>query len=405
MKSFISKFSLQKISFSRRASLLVSLLISFPTVYFLVSCNTIASRTKKHCKYINAYEKGLMDASNGKTKEGFYKEVKRCAEYGIPLNKDQYTKGRKEGLKAFCVHNKGYEFGLKGKIYLNICPKENEEVFLAGYREGDKKCLYESGYSHAVSGSQPVFASSTCLKLSAIQGQKEYAKGHFAGLKVFCTYDQGYEFGLKGKTYLNTCPKKRSNVFLKGYRAGDKKCLYESGYLHAFKGSKAAFASSVCLKLSATHSRKEYMKGRSAGLKAFCTYKEGYNLGLSNGYYQNICPKHLEGSFFKGYSLGLQEYKADQRQKELLAIEREKLAIERERTQQMIAIEQEKMDAERERTQYLLNIEDRRIEEQQATRKSLLNSQMQRCEYSSDCQEDGYCRYNYRLKDRVCQYD
>ena len=382
-----------------------SILISFFAVHFLVSCNTIASRTKKHCKYIDAYEKGRLDVSNGKTKEGFYKEVKRCAEYGILLNKDQYEKGREEGLKAFCVYNKGYEFGLKSKKYLNICPKKGEEVFLKGYREGDKKCLYESGYSHAVSGSKAVFASSQCLKLSENQGQKEYTKGRSAGLKVFCAYDQGYAFGLKGKTYLNTCPKKRSNIFLKGYRAGDRKCLYESGYSHAFNGGKAAFASSACLKLSVTHSRREYMKGRSAGLKTFCTYKEGYDLGLSNGYYQNICPKHLEQNFFKGYTLGLQEYKADQRQKELLAIEREKLAIERERTRQMIAIEQEKADAERERTQYQLGMEERRIREQQATRKSLLNSQMQRCRYSSDCQEDGYCKYNYRLKDRVCQYD
>ena len=402
MKSFISKFPLKKISGAKRTSLLVSVLISFFAVHFLVSCNTIASRTKKHCKYIDAYEKGREDALNGETKKGFYKEVKLCAEYGIPLNKDQYTKGRAEGLKAFCVYNKGYEFeSLKGKTYLNVCPKKSEEVFLKGYREGDKKCLHESGYSHAVNGREAVFASSQCLKLSENQGQKEYTKGHSVGLKVFCTYDQGYDFGLQGKTYLNTCPKKRSSVFLKGYRAGDRKCLYKSGYSHAVRGSKAAFTSSVCLKLSATHSQKEYMNGRSEGLKVFCTYKEGYNLGLTNGYYQNICPKHLEQSFFKGYSLGLQEYKTDQRQKELLAIEREKLAIERDRARQMIAIEQEKADVERERTQYLLDVENRRIKEQQATRKSLLNSQMQRCRYSSDCQEDGYCRYNYFIE-RLC---
>ena len=119
-----------------------------------------------------------------------------------------------------------------------------------------------------------------------------------------------------------------------------------------------------------------------SGLKIFCSYKTGYNLGLRNGYYQNICPKNLEPGFFKGYTLGLQEYKAEQRQKELLAIEQQKIAVERER-----------------------------IEEQRSARDEFLKLQnlggQQLCDYNSDCHSGGKCKYNYnyRLKDYVCQYD
>ena len=456
---------------------------------FLSSCTTTAARNRLYCKNINTYKKGRLDVSKGKTDKSFYEEVKHCSKYGVQLNEEQYKKGRTKELEILCTYDKGYKFGLKGKTYLNICPEKSAEAFLKGYRTGDKKCLYESGhfqamkgkkssfpnskclnlskdksekeyvkgwtaglktfcsyergyefglnekkyldicprdnsvdflkgykagdkkcsyelgYSQAMNGKKPSFSTSGCLKLSVTQSRKEYVKGRAAGLKMFCTYNKGHEFGMKSKKYLYTCPKKSSEAFLKGYRAGDRKCLYESGYSQAVAGGQDSFSASGCLKLSKTQSQREYTKGRNAGLKVFCTYRSGYNLGLNNDYYQNICPKKLEPNFFKGYTLGLQEYKADQRQKELLAIEQARIAVERERTQQMWNIEQEKIAAEKERTQQLLDIEKQRIRGQENVRRDLLNSQMQRCEFNSDCQEDGYCRYNFRLKDHVCKYD
>ena len=398
MKQIFSKAVLKKSAETSFQSLFFSIVVGWILTALLIGCVTTADIKRNYCKGIDTYKQGQIDVSRGKTENFFNKEAKKCAEYGVQLNQEQYEKGRQKELKNFCSYEKGYEFGLNGKKYLNICPKKLAADFFKGYRKGDKKCLYEVGYSDAVNGKITSFSSAKCLKLSADQDKTEYTKGWTAGLKVFCSYKTGYEFGLNGKKYQNICPKKLEVDFFKGYRKGDKKCLYEAGYSDAVNGETPSFSSTSCLKLSANQGQREYTKGRTAGLKVFCSYKTGYDLGLWNGHYQNICPKKLEVDFFKGYTLGLQEYKRDQRQKELLAIEQEKLAIERKRTQQLLAIEKEKIAVEKER-----------IKDQKASREDFLKLQMhskqQPCDYSSECYTGGVCRYNSRLKDYTCQYD
>ena len=373
----------------------------------LTGCITSSSIKRDYCRSIDTYKKGYLDVLNGKPAQSFNKEAQFCAEYEIALNQDQYNKGRTAGLKEFCTYEKGYQFGLNAKQYHNICPQEKATEFLKGYEEGDKKCLYESGYFNSLNGKpSSVFSSIKCLKLSKDKSEKEYMKGWKVGLKKFCNYKKGYEWGLNAKEYHNICPKSRVAKFLRGYRQGDKECLYKEGYSHALQGEPSSiFSYAKCLKLSKKHSNREYMKGWKAGVKVFCTYKNGYQLGLDNGQYQNICPKKLEADFFKGYTLGLQEYRAKKRQEELLAIEREKIAVEREKIREqqralheMQAIERKKITVEREK-----------IREQEKTREELLRLKelggRQLCSFNSDCGKYGKCRYDFRLKDRVCRYD
>ena len=355
----------------------------------LIGCISTRTVKRDYCNGIDAYREGRLDALDGKTTESFSEKIRICAEYGVVLNQNEYDKGRITGLKSFCTYETGYEFGLKGKSYRNICPQNKVEPFLKGYKDGDKKCLYEAGHSHALDGkTSSAFSSVNCLQLSKSHSQKEYNRGRRVGLKLFCTYRKGHEFGLKGRKYQNTCPKKRSVQFLKGYRQGDKKCLYEAGRSHAVSGEPSSTFSYVkCLKLSKSRSKKEYMKGWTAGVKVFCTYKKGYWLGLNNIEYKNICPKKLEPGFFKSYTLGLQEYKAKKRQEELLAIERQRIAVEREK----VAVEREK------------------VREQRRTREELLNLQKlggrQLCQFDSDCGKNGDCRYNFQLRKDICYYD
>ncbi len=373
----------------------------------LVGCITAGTIKRDYCNGINVYKEGRLDALNGKTTESFSEKNRMCAEYGVILNQSEYDKGRRDGLNVLCTYKKGYEFGLEARHYRNICPRSKVEPFLKGYHEGDKKCLYEAGRFHSLEGKTlSAFSSVKCLQLSKDQSQKEYNRGWRAGLKVFCTYQKGREFGFKGRKYQNTCPNKRSAPFLKGYRQGDKECLYEAGYSHAVSGEPSSTFSYVkCLKLSKSQSKKEYMKGWTAGVKVFCTYKEGYKLGLSNVEYQNVCPKKLETGFFKGYTLGLQEYKAKKRQEELLAIEREKIAVERERIREQQRDREERRAIEEEK----IAVERERIREQKKTRQELLNLQnlggRRLCQFDSDCGKNGDCRYNFQLKKDVCYYD
>jgi len=296
----------------------------------IVGCTSLAERQRiAECKARNPYHDGHSDAMSGlKSRFQFYNN--RCKQYGVSLNENLYIKGYKKGIEKFCTYKSAYQFGLKAGKYKNTCTT-NEEDFLKGYHEGDKKCLYSTGYKDAVQGEKNNYAQSSCLKISAKPGQKQYIKGRTAGLKEFCTYKSAYQWGLNSRTYKETCPANKRATFLKGYRAGDKKCLYEEGYSSAIRGKTENFIRSACLKLSPKFSQMQYKEGRRAGLKVFCTYKSGYQFGRQGNDYNNTCPKNTEDKFFQAYQLGKKEYDTEKRHQEKLEMERQRIAAERER--------------------------------------------------------------------------
>ena len=430
----------------------------------LTGCASTALK-RQHCESLNVYKRGYTDGSKGLPSRFFESYGQECGEYveEVMQKEVEYEKGWKKAVNDFCTKKNGHELGLKGGQYHNVCPKEIESEFLAGYKEGDRKCLYEEGYQAAMSGKEESFAQSVCKKLEGELSEREYRAGHLAGIKVFCVYKSGYSLGLKGEKYPNVCtekPKffkgyragdrkclyqagyeqamkdkpahydqsacsksegKRSNKeykkgrraglrvfcgykngyqlglkgtsyqticskktrFFKGYRAGDRKCLYTVGYDHAVKGMSSAFEKSRCKRLSGN--KKSYRAGRVAGVKKFCTYKNGFNYGLKGYQYNNICPKKMEENFFKGYTLGYQEYRADKRKEEILNIERariraeeisrqEALAVERERIaveRERVAVERERADAERER----VAVERERADAEERARQEALERQ------------------------------
>ena len=192
----------------------------FLLVVGLVSVVLTGCISVDYCRTVNTYKKGYSDALDGKTEQSFDKTVRSCAEHKVKLNLKEYNKGWKAGFKVFCTYKKGYKLGLKGEEYHGICSGSAD--FLKGYQEGDKKCLYEEGYSHALQGeSSSIFSFVNCLKLSKTEEVvKEYTKGRREGLKKFCTYKGGHKFGLKGGKYQNICPKLLEADFLKGYNVG-----------------------------------------------------------------------------------------------------------------------------------------------------------------------------------------
>ena len=188
-----SVFKVQTLSKNLSYSLIAPLFMTLLLMGLLTACVTTKAVRQSYCKNINTYKLGRLDVSKGKTTEEFNGTLRECARYGLELNQKEYERGRKEELQIFCSYDKGYEFGTKGKKYMGICPEESAKGFLEGYQKGDKKCLYEAGYSDAVNGrTSSAFFSVKCLKLSVEQSQKEYERGRVTGLKVFCSYKVGY---------------------------------------------------------------------------------------------------------------------------------------------------------------------------------------------------------------------
>ena len=311
----------------------------------LTGCASTA-RKRQYCESVNVYKKGYMHGSKGLPTHFFKSYQEKCGDYvDIQPMQVEYKKGWKKAIKVFCTEKGGYELGLKGGQYHRVCSKEVESVFLTGYKKGARKCLYEWGYQSALNDKPDSYGQSTCPKLEGKQSSAEYKKGHQKGLKIFCGYKNGYKWGLEGKSYKTVCSQKAG--FFKGYRAGDRKCLYGAGYDHALAGRSSAFDQSACQKLKGH--KKSYRAGRVAGIRVFCTYKSGYNHGLKGYRYENICPKVREESFFKGYTLGYQEYKAEKRQQEILQLERERMRAEERARQEALAVERERIAVERER--------------------------------------------------------
>ena len=358
------------------------------------SCSSLEMQRKQNCKTMNTYNKGLKEASVGK-KNLFKGYQEQCQKYGISLNKQQFEKGRKEGLKVFCVKDKGYNYGLNSKTYNNICPKDLEDLFLTGYKEGARKCLFDDGKSKAFYGNKSSFEKSSCLKLEGNSNEKEYNKGYKAGLKEFCVQKKGYEMGTGRKAYQNTCSGKAEAIFLIGYRKGIKKCLYDTGYSRAFKsGRKKSVTDNFCLKTKGVSESVEYSKGYQAGLTAFCTQAKGYQFGLAGKTYRSICPKKSEAEFFKGYTKGMQEYKEQQAREEALELERQRIRLERERMRKEAEAREEALDLQREQIQ----------NQEEALRLQKLQSfGYQACRFNSDCPSDESCRYDYSVEERVCK--
>ena len=450
----------------------------------LMGCSTTAIK-RKYCESLNVYEKGYADGVKGLPSQFFKSYEQECGDYvEVEPKKIQYNQGWKKAVSSFCTEKSGYELGLKGSQYHKVCPKEIESEFLAGYKKGDRKCLYEEGYSSAIEGKEQAFKQSACQKLEGELSEREYQAGHEGGLKVFCGYKNGYKLGLAGTSYKIICSKQTG--FFKGYRAGDRRCLYQAGYDHALKDKSSDYQGSICAKSERKRSEREYKKGRRAGLKVFCGYKNGYKLGLAgtsykiicskqtgffkgyragdrkclyqvgydhalkgevfsfeqsacqklkgnkksyragrvagvkifctykNGYnyglkgkiYHNICPKKTEDNFFKGYTLGLQEYKAEKRKEEILQMEKARLRAEERSRQEALAIERERIALERERVaeerrsrQEALELHREKMKTEERARK-LKGYRL--CYYDSDCPSGRRCQYNYAIRENVC---
>ena len=367
----------------------------------LTGCSSTAIK-RKYCESANLYNKGYTEGSKGFPPQ-FRAYQTKCGDYvEMAQKRIEYKRGWKKAIKGFCTTTSGYEVGLKGEPYHKVCPKNLETNFLTGYKKGSRKCLYDEGYQSALNDRPATYDQSTCAKLEGKHSKVEYQKGHKAGVKIFCGYKNGYKWGVEGKSYQTVCP--HGTSFLKGYKAGDRKCLYKAGYDHALSGKVRSFDKSGCQKLKGH--KKSYRAGRVAGLKVFCTYKSGYNYGLNGYQYNNTCPKVKEEAFFKGWTLGYQEYKAEKRKEEILQMERERMRAEERARQEALAVERERIAVQRERIaeerqarQEALTLQRERL---QTLEKMQITGGARLCKYDSDCPKDHECEYNYRAREYVC---
>ncbi|MCF6202438.1 MAG: DUF2799 domain-containing protein [Methylococcaceae bacterium] len=76
------------------------------------------------------FELGLRDGTNGRAFNRIREHLKACSEYGIQIDREQYSAGREKGLQTYCQLDNAVKTGLEGDLYQSVCPSEIHTPFL-----------------------------------------------------------------------------------------------------------------------------------------------------------------------------------------------------------------------------------------------------------------------------------
>lgn len=98
-------------------------------VALLQGCATL---NKEECQVANWRSIGFEDGSRGYPAARVGSHRSACAEYGVAPDLAAYTAGHEQGLQLFCTPRNGYQTGLRGQTYNNLCPQQFEQAFREG---------------------------------------------------------------------------------------------------------------------------------------------------------------------------------------------------------------------------------------------------------------------------------
>lgn len=112
----------------------IALMIAVPFVILLSGC--AKTMNENECLVADWRTIGYQDGSQGRPEQWLERRGEACAEYGVAPNMDEYLLGRMQGLTAFCQPRRGFDMGLRGNRYDNVCPQNLEGEFLYAYQDG-----------------------------------------------------------------------------------------------------------------------------------------------------------------------------------------------------------------------------------------------------------------------------
>jgi ribosome modulation factor len=124
-------------------SLLVNCrVIRFGLFGLLVLAQGCATLSKQDCETADWAKIGYDDGYQGKPHDTFLKHKEACNKHGIVANLDVYKVSYSQALvEEYCTESRGYNLGLEGRKYNDVCPKQIESEFLTGYRAGRQEYI------------------------------------------------------------------------------------------------------------------------------------------------------------------------------------------------------------------------------------------------------------------------
>ena len=137
---------------------------------------------------------------------------------------------------------------------------------------------YQVGFGDGTAGHQQrnlQGAIQDCAKFHLTVNQSAYRQGYFAGMKQFCTptYDMGVSDGSGGRTM-----------------------------------TSIASRQPVCQQAGVTLITTKYKQGYIKGLSRFCTYDDGFNIGVQGHPMPQVCPAQYRRRFAEGWNRGIRKF-------------------------------------------------------------------------------------------------
>ncbi len=117
---------------------MVFTLVMIPFVFY--SCATMK---KDECLTVDWYNIGYEDGAKGYQTSRIAQHRKSCSKYGVVPDLQLYQQGRSEGLYDYCTPHKGYQLGLNGRSYNDVCQGELKDQFQQAFNIGRDIYLFQ----------------------------------------------------------------------------------------------------------------------------------------------------------------------------------------------------------------------------------------------------------------------
>ncbi len=79
---------------------------------------------------------GYRDGAAGYRSSRLLEHQNACVPHGVIPNRDAYMLGWEQGVREYCEPNNGYDVGVRGAPYYNVCPDNQRDAFLDAYHQG-----------------------------------------------------------------------------------------------------------------------------------------------------------------------------------------------------------------------------------------------------------------------------
>lgn len=97
------------------------------------------SMSVSECQLADWRAIGYEDGLRGRASSQISEHRQACAKHGVVPDQSAYRTGYQEGVREYCVPEKGFELGKRGASYNGFCPEDLQQGFLEGYRHGKEQ--------------------------------------------------------------------------------------------------------------------------------------------------------------------------------------------------------------------------------------------------------------------------